>query len=72
MKPHIRYSPVSLLFVLPLQAQEEPTLAIQPHPAVTVSGEAGSTYVIESKNGVDDHFYHGIRTTPTKLLLNAK
>ena len=57
MKPHIRYSLVSLLFVLPLQAQEEPTRAIQPQPAVTVSGEAGSTYVIESKNGVDDDFW---------------
>lgn len=40
-----------------LQAQDAPSLAIGMHPAITVTGEAGSTYVIESKNGVEDDFW---------------
>ena len=46
-----------LLLTMALTAQEAPTLAIGIHPAITVTGEAGSTYVIESKNGVDDDFW---------------
>lgn len=46
-----------LIAALTGKAQNEPTLAIQMHPAITVVGEAGSTYVIESKNGVDDDWW---------------
>jgi len=41
----------SFLLATPLLAQDEPA------PAITVTGVAGSTYVIESKNGVDDDFW---------------
>ena len=46
----------AFILVLPvaLQAQE---LAIQLHPTITVTGEAGSTYVIESKTSVEDDFW---------------
>ena len=47
----------TLLLTAPLAAQDDPTLAIQLHPAITVTGEVGSTYVIESKNGVDDDIW---------------
>jgi len=45
-----------LLVSAAIQAQDEPTLAIQLHP-ITVTGEVGSTYVIESKIDVEDDFW---------------
>ena len=46
-----------ILFVVTSKAQEEPTVAIQLHPAITVTGEAGSTYVIESKTDLEGDFW---------------
>ena len=36
---------------------QAPELEIQLHPAITLTGEAGSTYVIESKTAVEDDFW---------------
>ena len=38
-------------------AQEAPALEIALYPGIRVTGEVGVTYVIESKNGVDDDFW---------------
>lgn len=58
----------------PAWAQEGPALEMALYPGIRVTGEVGATYVIESKNGVEDDFWltRGWLelTTPTVLWID--
>jgi len=41
----------------PVGAQDAPALEIALYPGIRVTGEVGTTYVIESKNGVEGDFW---------------
>ncbi len=47
----------AFLLSVGIQGQEEPSLEIQLHPSIRVTGEAGATYVIESMTDLEGDFW---------------